>query len=344
MSRPAGSPAAKELENVAAAWVFRREAGLSPEEEAEFACWQAADPRHKAALARHDRAWSALDRPRQAGQADFLLERLAERASRRRRRRIGAISMGLVCLLAVITVWQTRRPSAADLTSRALVVMPEKQTLADGSVVELKSDAEIAVDFSGPLRRVTLKKGEAHFQVAKSDRPFVVGAGKVEFRAVGTAFAVQIAPSQVELLVTEGRVAVEKAAELRSMGQRPPVPASALPTALALVTAGNRMVVALEAAAPILAPTAVPPAEMVERLAWRGPKLEFTETPLVQAAALMNQYNRVQLVIEDSELRRLPVSGLFRANRTEAFVRLLEANFSVKAEYAGDTIRLQRRR
>lgn len=348
MSRSNHERWSEELEKAAAAWVFRREAGLTPEEEAEFGRWRAADPRHAAVLARHERAWSILDRPRQAGQVGFLLQRMSERASRRRR--FAAACGAFIVLLAAGAIWQVGRPrSAAFAGPRTFVVRPEMQILADGSVVELKSGAEIATDFSGPFRRVVLRRGEAHFQVAKSPRPFVVAVGAVEFRAVGTSFAVQITSSRVELLVTEGRVAVEKAVET----PLPVQPSAALPAVvsppaapimLATVDAGSRMVVGLQSAAPLVPPIAVAVAEVAERLAWRAPKLEFTTTPLAEAVALMNQHNPVQIVIEDAELARLPVSGLFRADRTEALVRILEANFSVTAEQSGGTIRLKRAR
>ncbi|MGH7947594.1 MAG: FecR/PupR family sigma factor regulator, partial [Opitutaceae bacterium] len=92
MSRATKNYIVEGVEEAAATWVFRRAAGLTPEELAAFERWQAEDPRHRAVLARHERAWSALDRPRQAGQADFMLGKLAERASRRRGRRAGVIS------------------------------------------------------------------------------------------------------------------------------------------------------------------------------------------------------------------------------------------------------------
>jgi transmembrane sensor len=59
---------------------------------------------------------------------------------------------------------------------------------------------------------VVLERGEAHFQVAKNPaRPFVVVARGVEIRAVGTAFSVGLESTRVEVLVTEGQVAVETA-------------------------------------------------------------------------------------------------------------------------------------
>lgn len=334
-----------EIEDTAASWVFRREAGLTPAEQAAFDRWRAADSRNDAALTRHQRAWSALDRPRKAGQASLLLEKLAERTSRRRRRAV-AISAACALLIAGTTFWTARHPSAALPENRTLVVLPETRTLEDGSIVEMKPGAQIAVDFSGAFRRVALRRGEAHFQVARQSRPFVVTAGNVEFRAVGTAFSVQLAGAQVELLVTEGRVAVEKPAGSPPAGvfPEPTVPA-AIPS-LATVAAGYRVVVELagERSVPALTPSVVPPDEMTERLVWRAPRLEFSATPLAEAVALMNRHGGAKLVIEDAELGKLPVSGLFRADRTEAFVRLLEANFGVRAEQAGQTTRLHRKR
>ncbi len=72
------------------------------------------------------------------------------------------------------------------------VSAPERRELPDGSVVDLKPGAEIAVEFTPALRRVTLRAGAAHFAVVKNPaRPFVVAVGDVEMRAVGTEYSVQ---------------------------------------------------------------------------------------------------------------------------------------------------------
>ena len=55
------------------------------------------------------------------------------------------------------------------------------------------------------------RSGEAYFTVAKNPgRPFVVAAGGVGVRAVGTAFNVRLDSDAVEVLVTEGRVQVSR--------------------------------------------------------------------------------------------------------------------------------------
>ena len=54
-----------------------------------------------------------------------------------------------------------------------------------------------------------LVRGEAHFVVAAdASRPFVVSAGAVSVRAVGTEFVVRYSAREIGVLVTEGRVAV----------------------------------------------------------------------------------------------------------------------------------------
>src|SRR6185312_8533669 len=108
--------------------------------------------------------------------------------------------------------WRARTARPVARADSIVISQPERKTLVDGSVVELRDTAEIAVDYAGPLRRVTLRRGEALFQVAKNPaRPFVVKAGGLEVRAVGTAFSVQIDGAAVDVLVTEGRVSVNQA-------------------------------------------------------------------------------------------------------------------------------------
>lgn len=333
----------EEIKQAAASWMLRREKGLSPEAEAEFKRWLERDPRHAAMLARHERVWTVLDRPRATGQADSLLKKLAERKRRRYRNRIvGTALIAIVAGAIGLQIGRTRNPGPATTVA---IVLPETRLFEDGSVVELRPDARIVADFNETRRLVVLHQGEAHFQVAHQARPFVVVAGGVGFRAVGTAFSVRIEEADVELLVTEGRVSVGKSeANPLSSARVPSFPETSSDAEVVLVPAGNRIVVGLktEAGLALPAPTVIPPAELSERMAWRIPRLEFTETPVYKAAEMLSQYNATQLVIEDPELGRLRVSGLFRADRVETFVRLLEANFNARAEYSDGTIRLNR--
>ncbi|MBI5380600.1 MAG: FecR domain-containing protein [Opitutae bacterium] len=287
---------------------------------------------------------TTLDWAREIGAGDRVIRDLEVYLRRRRQRRVIAATSVAMLLAVVVGVWWLPRQQAVPermATAHALVLKPETRTLPDGSIVELKAGATIVTDFSGPLRRVTVQQGEAHFQVAKdAGRAFVVTAGGVEFRAVGTAFSVELGGREVALLVTEGRVAVEQA--------RPQAESTAAhPTAvtmLATVDAGKRAVIELAPAQASVAPqvTSVPAEELNSRLAWRVPRLELVDTPLAEAVVLFNRYNTEQLVLDEPALGQLRLSGVLRADNLEALLRLLNGEFDLRAEKQGNEIRLRR--
>jgi transmembrane sensor len=212
-----------------------------------------------------------------------------------------------------------------------VILPPERLTLADGTVVDLNHGGKIETDFTAELRRVRLVSGEAHFTVAKNPaRPFVVDAGGVAVRAVGTAFGVRRGSGAVEVLVTEGKVQVERSAA-PSVTAAPKVESSPTP-----LVAGERAVVQM--AAPERPPSvaAVSAQEISRALAWQGVRLEFEALPLAQVVAEFNLRNAQRLVVGDAATGRLRVGGSFRADHVEAFVRLLEASFGVVAERRAD--------
>ncbi|MGH7956226.1 MAG: hypothetical protein ACREH8_04355 [Opitutaceae bacterium] len=77
-------------------------------------------------------------------------------------------------------------------------------------------------------------------------------------------------------------------------------------------------------------------AEIDAALAWRGKRVEFTGTPLVEAVALFNRQNRVRLSLDDRALDELRVSGVFWVDDPEGFARLLESSFGVQAVHRHD--------
>ena len=286
-----------------------------------------------------------LDWAAEAGAADDVWQQTNLKV-RRRRRRLGAAvgSLLALCLVAVGAWHWSDRGRGAELAARsetpafrAQVLMPRMQHLPDGSTIEFKQDAQVQVAFDDRWRRVVLVQGEAHFQVAKdTERPFVVQVGSVEVRAVGTAFSVQLARGQVEVLVSEGTVAVEAAA---AQAENVPVIQAEQPReSLAIVEAGRRLVVD---PMPISAPrvplevVAVPPSELETRLSWRAPRVEFSRTPLSEALPLINQYSRVQVHLGDPALAQVRLSGILRADNIDTLLRLLEEEHGLVAQPRG---------
>jgi transmembrane sensor len=294
-------------------------------------------------------ARSALDWARESGEADRVIADLESVLRQRRRRRMGIAAGGLMLIAVAAILQPLRREDARSapvetVAAQTVVTRPETRILPDGTVVELNVGAEINVDFSGAWRRVALRKGEAHFQVAKNpQRPFVVEVENVEVRAVGTAFSVELGPKEIEVLVTEGQVAVERP-DLVAMAPRGA--GAVADAALTTFGAGNRIVVEFTPsgpAAPARQVTTVSTAEIGELLAWRVPRLEFAGTPLAQALPMFNQHGRVKLSLADPALGRLQLSGVLRADDTESLLRLLDGEFGVTAESRDGELVLRRR-
>lgn len=324
-------PRSDAVDAAAAGWLARRDAGLTPGERAEFESWLTADPAHASIMREFDYSWKVLDEAHLKGTGRVMARELAARMRRRRFRRLsgwGAAIAASLALAFTMAKFPDRRHVAA---SAPVVIRPESEVLPDGSRVELNQRAEIAVDFNERMRAVRLVKGEAHFSVAAdATRPFVVSAGAVAVRAVGTAFAVRLEETAVDVIVTEGRVAVE----------RPERQASDSPV---LVDAGDRVRVAAQGGASFEKPAVLPvePAELERRLAWRGPRLELNGTPLADAVAVFNRENSLRIVVHDPSLARMRLSGIFRADNAEGFVRILEETYGVVVKRDPGSVVLQ---
>lgn len=333
---PAPAHVRRPVDQAAAQWVMRRRTGLDAAGEAEFAAWQAADPAHVESLQRMTALADAFQRARSSGAGDAIVTELRIRERRRRRRRRIVAGAGLAAVLVWAAGWwgPAARPEPSAVLTNAARSAELMRRLPDGSIVELNVGARIAVRFESDRRLVELTEGEALFRVEKdAARPFVVRAAGVEVRAVGTAFNVKLAGRVVEVLVTEGKVGVDDAAQGHSLLLAPPGEAAAV------LVAGQGVTVqpapAGDAPRPVRV-AAVAPAEMKERLAWRIPRLEFDGVELARAVEQLNRVNRVQVSIEGAGLGRLRVSGTFFPDDPRTFARLAAASLGLEAQPRGE--------
>ena len=331
----------KHIDALAAEWVLRKDTGLSAAEEADLIAWRSADPRHAESFVRLHSAWVSAGRPRRTGDIAALERRMAIHRRRRQWRRLAAASTLTVLAIGVVSLWRAPEPPPVVVSPRTVaeLLVPRSQVLPDGSVIDYQPGTQIRLDFTSAWRRVTLARGEAHFSVVKDPRrQFIVSAGGVEFRAVGTAFNVELGDSSAQLTVAEGVVAVEVggASVLLDGGGASPV---------GHVTAGNRVTVALQASVPRATEiAALSETELDELLAWRKPRVEFSSARLTEVVELLNRRNAKQLVIADSSLAEVELSGVFRANDLDSLVRSLEEGFGITAENSGGAIHLRRAR
>jgi transmembrane sensor len=199
--------------------------------------------------------------------------------------------------------------------------------MADGSQVTLNTDSQIRIALTDTERRVELGRGEAFFEVSKDTaRPFVVRAGNKRVIAVGTKFSVRREGNDIEVVVTEGKVRVEDRAAAH--GSRVDGSADVFLTPGSIARADDAGVLVQRKTLP----------EAEQQLSWRTGVLMFRDQSLGQAAAEFNRYNVRKIVIRDPTVAALKIEGNFRATNAEAFVRLLESGFPVRAETQADQI------
>ena len=342
------------IDEVASDWLTLRAEGFSSTQKRDFERWCRADPRHAATVARLEAACALLEKmPLVRAELQPVLAfptpaRAAQRASAPKKIVSGLrLAIGLAAAVALAFFVGRQLPFRPPSTAQIFATSAggyEHVVLADGSVVELNADTQVRVTLVPRERRIELTAGEAHFTVAHDHtRPFIVSAGGVAVRAVGTAFNVRLAPTAVEVLVTEGKVSVSDVGpalvavpSLDELTTQTGSPASASPTFL---SANERTVISRHSLANA---TAAPPPEPIvekiatatvrEALSWQERKLVFSETPLSEVVTQFNRRNRVQLVLADAALAERPVGGTFAADNVEGVVRLLEGSGTITVE------------
>lgn len=307
------------VDEQAASWMVRRGGrGLSVREQRQFDAWLAADLRHQGAYLRALAIDNALShatvqenlRPRPDSPPASAPASVWSRLPR-----FGALaaSLALACALLLHAFGNDDLITAKGEMRQF--------PLADTSVASLNSGSQLAVDLSDSARRINLKQGEAWFQVAKDKRkPFIVSAGAVRVKAVGTAFAVRRYPQGAEVLVTEGVVEVWSnrggpGRVLLSQGERAFVP---------------------ELATEVHA--ARQPAEIARRLAWRTGKLVFINQTLAEAVADFNRYSPRKLIIADPALHGITFIGQYAVDAPEVFAKDVCTYLNVPLRITADAI------
>jgi len=241
------------------------------------------------------------------------------------RRLARATAISLMFVLAIGTAWQFLANHAHSYTTQigAISTIP----LSDGSKITLNTDSQIRVALDASERRIELDQGEAYFEVAKdATRPFIVAIADKRVIAVGTKFSIRREHDDIRVLVTEGRVRIER----NGSSSRTPE------TQLA---AGSQ---ARTAQAAVLVDQP-PPMEVEQLLSWRTGYIVFRDTSLTDAVADFNRYTTRKIVIGDPAIANIRIGGNFRSDNADAFLSLIQSGFPIHVEQHTDRIVLTKR-
>lgn len=297
----------------------------------DFQAWLR-EPGSQAAWDMLSRSWNFFDDVAQAPEMIAAREDALDAATPLRpgrptqlRRLAGAIAATLLIgVVAGASYWWSVRPD----DYRTAVGERRVVTLSDGSRLSLDANSEVTVRYGKRDRALHLLKGQARFDVAHDkQRPFSVIAGNQKVIATGTAFNIDMAGPKVLVTLIEGHVVV-----LKSDGTSSPAEwARAVE-----LRAGQQL-----AAEPMATPQ-VAPANIQRVTAWTIGQLMFDDEPLSSVVERVNRYGGTQIVIADSRVGDMKISGVFNAGDAMGFVEIVTHYLPVKAVSEGpNTIALQ---
>jgi transmembrane sensor len=315
---------AKQIRFEAGAWVERQDGCvLSESEQAEFEAWLGQSMSHRVAYWRADAAWSSADRIKIMRSAEFSAARV-EHNSVLPVLAKAAAALILVAALAGGAAFYFRAP--ADRTYATAVGGRELVSFSDGTRIELNTNTKMRARMTTSERTVWLDHGEAYFQVEHdSHRPFVVMVAGHRITDLGTKFLVRADAGQLEIALTQGRARLDtEDAWIQKHS--------------ALLAPGDVVV----ATANSISRTRESTKQIANALSWKRGLLVFYRTPLADAAYQINRYNQEKVLIADTSLNALPISGTLSANDPEQFARVLQKIFGLKTEKRGGEILISR--
>lgn len=310
-------------------WVVRLDE-LSDPERAELDNWLEASELHRSAFEKARVRWQELeclaalpDDPAAYGEPQAAA---AANEAYEKRPRWLAMSLALAATLAGIAIVLVMLALPQDYRADYVTAVGEQMNvdLPDGSVMLVNTGTRLSVHFTGDARRVTLERGEAHFDVAHEPaRPFVVEAGTAVVRAIGTAFTVHVHEEELEVTVTDGEVEIAQRVELAN-ASAPELVAEIKPLQR-LAEAHTARVVHNDVEAVSL----VDPETIERKLAWHHGMLEFVNAPLGEVIADAGRYTDKTLEIVDPELMDYPVTVIAKTGNIEGLLSNLDASTDV---------------
>jgi len=337
---------AQSVSDQAAEWFIRlRDRDLTIADRRKFVRWLKQAPSHIAEFMRLCQLYGRVKRakvptilPEEVGSNVIpLMLREMDPVPERQRPPLfasrGFVAVAAACCLALIGVISNFALSSN--TIKTSVGELRKVQLADGSRVSAGPNTLLQVDFSDGVRRIRLQSGEALFEVSKDPtRPFIVDAGRLLARAVGTRFAVDRSQDTITVTVGEGTVAVVRGGQVAALER----------------DVDMRVALSLQKDEGVQMPLNAPAMPLVNfkkkvdsftELAWAQGQLILQQETVAEAVREFNRRNRLQLVIEAPDIADLHLCCVFDAGDPEAFARTVVASSEdVQLVRQGDTLRI----
>lgn len=222
---------------------------------------------------------------------------------------------------------------------------PVKRVLPDGSEVWLNAGSHIRYNdnFIQKTRDIYLD-GEAYFNVAHdADHPFIVHAGNISIRALGTTFNVHAYQdeSKIEATLITGKILVK-------IDGKPDQDIILIPNEK-LTVMNQKFSFSDKKSEPrkelgflVQEVTPMPSITELPEVAWLQDKLAFQNESFEELAKRMERRYNVHIIFEDSLLERERLTGVFKNENIRKALNLLQMTTPFHYEFEEDSVYLKR--
>ncbi|WP_343701471.1 FecR domain-containing protein [Chitinophaga sp.] len=297
----------------------------SPEECKEVEAWLENAPEDwvDAFMEAHEQGGEPLPAPEKEAFTARVMQRVKPR--RNRWMQVAAVMAGLLA-----AGWYLVKPGKVKVPALEMVDISipanktGKITLPDGSKVVMNAGSTLRYikNFEGSTRAVTLT-GEAFFDVSPdTEKPFIIQAGALSTRVLGTSLNISAYPGARRQTVTvlSGKVSVTDTLSSRAVTLLP-----------------KQQAVFLPASASLAAETVAHPEN---EIAWQQGRMVFDETPLSEVAEKLSRRYDVHIVLTNGRLANCRFNGQFEKEPLDVILKMITTLTSTRAKREGDTVYL----
>jgi transmembrane sensor len=189
-------------------------------------------------------------------------------------------------------------------------------TLSDQSIVTLNHSASLSVptQFASHERRVQLK-GEAFFSITpdKTKPFFIETQNQVEIKVLGTSFNVKSYADFTEVVVETGTVQLRKFDKLIVLHANEMVRIDNMDSTMQVKKSRDKLY-----------------------KYYRSREFECDNTPLWKVVEVLNEAYEDSIIIENKELKKMPLTARFSNESLESVLNVLSETFEIKVEKKGN--------
>ena len=327
---------------------------LSPADEKSIGAWGDASPQYQQEFLAAAHLLADMEPLKGADTIQAILNETDGEAKAQAQRKWPRFAMAASLLIATVvgtlmlSDQRLENESGTDIKRYVTGVGEQKEVqLPDGSIIYMNTASEMLVDMGDETRVVTLKRGEAFFDVATDpSRPFSVDIGPRTLTVLGTEFNVYKRSEGFTVAVAEGEVALHNPAE-------PVDPRASVPSTSGNIETGEHLSVPNSRQYRLTAGwvaqfdagdtelTAYTDDSLDVLASWRSGIVSFSGEPLSLVVKELNRYSGKKILIIDKSVMDLKVNAGIKVDSITSALASLERVYPIRVKHEFDQVLIE---